>query len=96
MIKDGFQLQSKAAFSHEAYSKNPSRKPTSFCYFIFFKILKIELSPTRERNCGCGETSIGRIFWVTKISEFAVLPACQPSFEDAHAFQKKNYYFAML
>ena len=79
MIKDGFQLQLKAAFSHEASSKKRSRKPICVCYFIFFKILKVELSPTQERDFGCFQNCIGRICWVRKRIWIPIWPTSQAS-----------------
>ena len=49
----------KTAFSHEASSENCSRKHAFFRFFIFFEILKPELSPTRELDFSCFQNCIG-------------------------------------
>ena len=85
-----FVLQSKTACSHETTSKNCSREPTLFCWLVSFKISKIDLSPARELQFSCLLTCSGHTCWVTKILELAVLPACQPSFEDVRAFITKD------
>ena len=69
------KLRLKTAFSRETSFKNYCRGTALFAYLIFSKILKIELSPTRELNFRCFENWFSRIFREPKIRRIAVLPA---------------------
>ena len=86
----------KTVFSHEASLKNCSRKTAIFAYFIFSKILKIELSPPRELDFGCFENCFGPFFRVPKILKIAVLRACQHSFSNVHALNLKICFFSVF
>ena len=80
-------------FSHEASLKNCSCAIAIFAYFIFSKILKIELSPRREPNFARFENCFGPFFRVPKILKIAVLRACQHNFSNVHALNSKDCSF---
>ena len=67
-----------------------------FSFFIFFEILKIELSPTRELQNGGFENCIGRLLLVPQICEFAVLHAWEPCFRDTHVQKTKRMFFSVF
>ena len=84
----------KTAFSHEASLKNCSRKPAFFLYFIFFEILKTELSPTWELYFCCFQNCLGRLFLVRKIYKFAILPAWEPCFREVNVLKTNRVLFS--
>ena len=77
----------------EASLKIAVEKLQYFAYFIFSKILKIELSPPRELDFGCFENCFGPFFRVPKILKIAVLRACQHSFSNVHALNLEIVFF---
>ena len=60
--------------------KNSSREPILLCNFMCFKILKIELSPTRELHFRFFRTRIGHIFCFMNILKMTILQAPQLGF----------------
>ena len=83
----------KPVISRGTSLENCCRGTAMFAYFIFSKILKIELSPTRKLNFRCFENWLGRIFRAPKIRRIAVLPAWEAQFVDVCAFDSKSQTF---
>ena len=93
MEQNQWRVALKTAFSHGASLKNCNRKIAIFAYSIFCKIVKIELSPTRELNFGSFQNCIGRLFWVRKNCKIAVLRAWEPYFGNVQALTSRTWFF---
>ena len=80
LIKNEYKMLLKTMFSHGASLKSSSREPILLCIFMWFKILKIELSHTRELHSRFFRTRIGHIFCFINILKMTMLRAPQLRF----------------
>ena len=87
----------KTAFSHEASSKNCSRKHAFVRFFIFCEILKLKLSPTRKLDFSCFQNCIGRFCLSNenlRNCSFTMMPAL--FWRCSRAYNEKPFFLKMF